>query len=563
MADRLNSVAEKTDRTGTRNVWSVLPTVQDVLRLPVVIDALPEVLAGSDSLDSPVRWVHVSESLAVAKLLDGGELLLTTGAGWSTDDAELTRYIDDLVQVGVSGLVLELVQRYRTVPGAVLDACVRHGFPLIVVHREVKFVAITEAVHSGIISVQTGALRARDELRELFTDLSLRGSPADFIVKQLSQVLHSTVVLENLSHEVIAIEGEGLDAHEVLRHWEQKSRAAHRTADQAMVTGEDCADGWIVVPVEARGTRWGSLLALPGEPHPAGRAAVLVQGAIALALGRLADQDADEWLRLSHQRLLDMLLDGRYTNASSATARLESAGLPLAHRRTLIGLTIVGEEGASGSVAEAMTSAAASIGAHAVAGAVADWPATAELRSLHNAPLQLVVCLSLPADTPLGDRQLERLARQFAASAGISADKLTMGVGSKGSDVSGLLVSLHESIRLLEETSRPHRGLVIQHVADRPLLRLITALRDDPRVQEHAERMLRRLIDYDLDRNGDLLNVLAATLTHPTNRTAAAAASHLSRSVFYQRLALISNLLDVDLDDGETLASLQVAMFAR
>jgi PucR family transcriptional regulator, purine catabolism regulatory protein len=175
----------------------------------------------------------------------------------------------------------------------------------------------------------------------------------------------------------------------------------------------------------------------------------------------------------------------------------------------------------------------------------------------------LVVCLSLPADAPFGDRQLDRFARDFAATAGISVNGLTVGVGSKGSDLTGLLVSLHESIRLLEETSHPGRGLVIHHVADRPLLRLVTALRDDPRVQEHAERMLRPLIDYDLDRNGDLLDVLAATLAHPTNRTAAAAASHLSRSVFYQRLALMSNLLDVDLDDGETLASLQVAMFAR
>jgi PucR family transcriptional regulator, purine catabolism regulatory protein len=563
VADRLNSVDEKTNRTGTRKVWSVLPTVRDVLRLPVVVDALPEVLAGSAALDSPVRWVHVSESLAVAKLLDGGELLLTTGAAWSTDAAELARYIDDLVDVGVSGLVVELVQRYRTVPSAVLDACVRHGFPLIVVHREVKFVAITEAVHSGIISVQNGALRARDELRELFTDLSLRGSPADFIVKQLSQVLRSPVVLENLAHEVIAIEGEGLDAHEVLSHWEQKSRAAHRSAEQSTAHGEDSSDGWIVVPVEARGTRWGSLLALPGEPHPAGRAAVLEQGAIALALGRLADQDADEWLRIGHQHLLEMLLDGRYTNASSATARLEAAGLPLVGRRTLVGLTIVGEEGPSGLVGPALSAAAVSIGAHAVAGAVADWPAAAELRSHYDAPLQLVVCVSLPADAPFGDRQLERFARQFAASAGISVNRLTVGVGSKGSDLTGLLVSLHESIRLLEEPAHPSRGLAIHHVADRPLLRLITALRDDPRVQEHAERMLRPLVDYDLDRKGDLLDVLAATLAHPTNRTAAAAASHLSRSVFYQRLALISNLLDVDLDDGETLASLQVAMFAR
>jgi len=52
-------------------------------------------------------------------------------------------------------------------------------------------------------------------------------------------------------------------------------------------------------------------------------------------------------------------------------------------------------------------------------------------------------------------------------------------------------------------------------------------------------------------------------LAHPANRTAAAAASHLSRSVFYQRIALIEQLLDMDLDDGETQTALHLALLVR
>ena len=94
-------------------------------------------------------------------------------------------------------------------------------------------------------------------------------------------------------------------------------------------------------------------------------------------------------------------------------------------------------------------------------------------------------------------------------------------------------------------------------------MRLVTALRDDHRLLEHGERMLEPLIDYDLARKGDLLDVLGAVLAHPGNRTAAASASHLSRSVFYQRLALIGDLLGVDLDDGETLTALHLALLVR
>ena len=166
-------------------------------------------------------------------------------------------------------------------------------------HREVKFVALTEAVHSRIIAGQTDALRARDEVRERFTALVLRGSPADFIVHQLAQTLGAPVILENLAHEVVAAEVPLALEEELFTEWELRSRSAHRRAEQRRrARGAADAGDWLVVPVEARGIRWGNLIALPGPDHPAGRTAVLEQGAIALAVGRLADGDADEWGRI-------------------------------------------------------------------------------------------------------------------------------------------------------------------------------------------------------------------------------------------------------------------------
>ncbi|HWU30250.1 MAG TPA: helix-turn-helix domain-containing protein, partial [Microbacterium sp.] len=102
----------------------------------------------------------------------------------------------------------------------------------------------------------------------------------------------------------------------------------------------------------------------------------------------------------------------------------------------------------------------------------------------------------------------------------------------------------------------------VRRVDDRPLTRLVTELGDDHRLQEHSERMLAPLIRHDEQHDGDLVRVLRAVVSHPGSRTAAAAASHLSRSVFYQRIALIADLLGADLDDGETLSALHLALLA-
>ncbi len=57
----------------------MIPTIRSILAGPAVQAGQPEVLSGSTRLDRPVRWVHVSEVREVADLLEGDELLLSTG----------------------------------------------------------------------------------------------------------------------------------------------------------------------------------------------------------------------------------------------------------------------------------------------------------------------------------------------------------------------------------------------------------------------------------------------------------------------------------------------------
>lgn len=163
-----------------------------------------------------------------------------------------------------------------------------------------------------------------------------------------------------------------------------------------------------------------------------------------------------------------------------------------------------------------------------------------------------VALLSLPASVPLSDTIAARIA---------GPDR-TVFVGPPADDVLGLLASLRAA-RDLAASDRSDTGPRVRRVDDRPLERFVASLRDDHRLLAHSERMLAPVIAYDRERRGDLLDVLTALVAHPGNRSAAAAASHLSRSVFYQRLTLISDLLDADLDDGETLAALHLALLAR
>jgi purine catabolism regulator len=552
MAYRREDARSRTDRpNGPSSAPAAddgLPTVREILALDAVAAGVPEVLVGGSALEARVRWMHVSDSAGVARLLDGGELLLSTGSGWPAEPDELRAFIGGLVEVGIAGLVLELGAHYRYVPVVVVQAADDHGLALAALHREVKFVALTEAVHRRIISEQTAALHARDEVRERFTALALRGAPADHIVQQLAQTLGAPVVLENLAHDVVAADLPPDAEEPVLGGWQLRSRDAHRRAGE--VTS---ADAWLIVPVEARGIRWGHLIALPGPPHPAGRTSVLEQGAIALALGRLADGEDDTWARIGRQRLVEHLLTGRFGGAGGAAARLAAAGLPL------VGADLYGLV-ATGRIRDGAADAAAStLGGRALEGRPPGGAAAASAR---------VVLVSLPAGTRFDDAAATAFATSLAAGGAVptstDAAGVALAIGTVADDLDGLLVSVQEALDLARAPlPRQARGPVVRRSQDRPLVRLVTSLRDDHRLQELGERMLAPLIEHDLARGGDLLDVLGAMLAHPGNRTAAAQASHLSRSVFYQRLALIGDLLDADLDDGETLTALHLALLVR
>ncbi|MER6593786.1 helix-turn-helix domain-containing protein, partial [Micromonospora purpureochromogenes] len=135
-----------------------------------------------------------------------------------------------------------------------------------------------------------------------------------------------------------------------------------------------------------------------------------------------------------------------------------------------------------------------------------------------------------------------------------------------GSGVGGLREarrSLIEARQIADAARRDRRDLPIFRLPHVGLAGLLHLLRDEPRVQTFVERELGALLAHDARHPRDqLLGTLRAYLEQGRNKSAAAAAAHLSRPAFYERLARIARILDVDLDSVEACLSLHVALLA-
>ncbi|MBQ1049657.1 PucR family transcriptional regulator [Micromonospora sp. C51] len=123
--------------------------------------------------------------------------------------------------------------------------------------------------------------------------------------------------------------------------------------------------------------------------------------------------------------------------------------------------------------------------------------------------------------------------------------------------------SLIEARQVAEAARRDRRDLPIFRLPHVGLAGLLHLLRDEPRVQTFVERQLGALLAYDAQHPREqLLGTLRVYLEQGRNKSAAAVAAHLSRPAFYERLARIGRILDVDLDSVDACLSLHVALLA-
>lgn len=601
--------------------------------MPEMQLGLPELVAGARGVDREVRWAHVAAGTGVAPLLDGGEFILTTGAGWPHRAEVLATVAEEFVTAGgdgVAAIALELGRNFDAAPEPLITACEAHGVPLIALHREVRFVQITQRVHQRILAAQTEALKARADVHQMLTELGLNRSPVDYVVEQLALELHAPVVLEDSARRVIAwadaqtsvTTGGSLaggptvstthraqvsaangtsavpaGATDITAAGSAGGTAGHPLAEWAGAAGRGFATprDWERVSVEARGTRWGWLTALPGPPHAAGRRTVLELGAFALALGRLADPDGEQWLELGTRELFAALLGGRYRSEADLETQLVAAGLPLAGREvfaaTLTGQSNFGGDGPLQRVTleTALRRAVAPTGNVILttdgvpAGSLGEdsmqAPNTAHTGAKHGTAPRLIALVSLPTAAPAAPHHREeahadpptalatRLARELdmlvpdttppSWRAHLSLGEVSAGAGQLAASLEQL-----REVGVLPESHEVGR-VRLQRAEQRPLAFLVRGLAGSPELQRFADAMLGPLEHYDREHRGDLVRVLAAYTAHPTNRSLAAQRARLSRSVFYQRIALIESLLGVDLGDGETLAALTVALLTR
>lgn len=530
-----------------------MPTVTDVLELPVVRRGRPVVVAGARATDHLVRWVHSAEVPDIAHLLRGGDLVLTTGIALPDDDEALGGYVEQLFHAGAAGLVVELGRHWTELPPAMVQRCEELGLPLVTFGREVRFAAVSEAVAEMVVDAQLAELRNADLMHQTFTRLSVESAEPRDILAAAHRLGNVPAVLESLRHQVLGYDGESEEVHQLMADWESRSRRV-RPAGR---TGYDEESGWLVTVVGARGGDWGRLVLLCGEPPPSRLLVLAELAATALALQRLAARDQGSLERQTHRALLTAI-DSPGDLPADVALRCAAVGVPVQGRQ-LVGLVVqaLGSPDSSGplaaqdrirDLAEITAGAASTLGESALVG------------TLDDDFVQVLV--SLPARATV-EARVDRLAEAVHHAAASASLSVIVAAGSAVTDLGAARQTLAEARHIADSARTSGVSRPCHRLADVRLQGLLHLLADDQRLAAFVDRELRPIEEYDAAHGSDLLGALRAVTTHGANKSAAASSLHLSRAAFYDRLARVERVLGVSLSDPESLTSLHVAVLAR
>ncbi len=113
-----------------------------------------EIIAGEEGLGRLVKWVHVVEIINIRNLLNGSELILSTGVAWKDNHNIFLSLVQQLIDSDAAGLCIEIGTYTSTIPQQVITLANQAQFPIILFHKEVPFVEITQDIHTLLIHRQ-------------------------------------------------------------------------------------------------------------------------------------------------------------------------------------------------------------------------------------------------------------------------------------------------------------------------------------------------------------------------------------------------------------------------
>lgn len=494
----------------------------------------------SQALDTHVVWVHNTELLDPSPYVRPRELLLSNGL-WRTTPAQSEVFVNHAVRAHAAGLVFGLRDEVRRTPEDLIDACRRHGLPLLEIQPEVPFTAVSQAAADLNADHRQRSLLGMVRRGNVLADTLAAGGGPSGVLKVLNRDHDLPLVLIDRVGAILASTHVNLDA-------------ANREAVAKALLQRP-------IPLELRldgiGPATVFLVGVPGELdaallclREAGKLSRAESDALNQAVHYLSlevsKRQAVQAVELRFaSEIIDMILSGA-RQVGEVRSRLRSFGVDGDGSLAVYAIALAEQE-----APPVLTGSAETVNSFFLGEGM---PA---LVAPSSQDLVAIVPWRHPPEI------LPHIGRRLATSvARATGDRAVVGIGRLAAGAAQLRRSLVEAREAARVLRRRGHGPDVILFSELGAHRLLLATQDQETLHRFVEDLLAPLRRHDQARNGELELTLLTFLENNGQWASTADALHVHVNTLRNRLNRIRELTGRDVNETEGRVDLYLALEA-
>ena len=529
-----------------------------------------EVLAGHGGLDVNVKTVNVMEVPDVINWVAEGELILTTAYSIRDDIEMLNELIPRLKAKKVAGLAIKIKRYVEEIPASVLETSNTENFPLLSLPIDVAFGDLMAKALTKILNRQTDLLIEMDNFNNNVKDIMLRGGDLHEIAKMIAELTKSPLAItEDIFNDYVVVADQALkkDLEKIVAASiaeTKQTRTSKPTETRKVI---DMVDGtevsrWII-PIFSSETFYGQVFIWDTEGNISRRNLAMVENAtslIALNSSRKLSVYENE-----NKHKIEFIEDLLSDNESDKQRAIEKAAYFGFNHGNIYSVVIAKTNELNLDVK--MTPNNSRILKQLEAKLITVVRRINRLYSgqiLHALKTDRLIFL-LGFDYTTTAEKIRESTDQFAEQIlyllkqeGL-LQRITIGIGRPYDNYRELSSSYREASRALQklELSATQN---IAHFEELGIYRILSHELIQPDIIQFAYEVLGDLLQYDRDRDSDLLGTLRTYLECGRNvkRVSEVMFTHYNTVIY--RLQRIREIAGIDLDDADTMLNMHIAI---
>jgi purine catabolism regulator len=534
-------------------------TIAQALReIPILSKA--KVVAGYSGLNRVIRWTHIIDHPDVVPWVQEGHLLLTTAFSLKLHPEEQATLIHSLNDKHLAGILVNIGRYMLEIPLDMIEAAEATGFPLITLPWEIDFAEVTHAIHEHILQEQYSLAEQANLIHKKLTQIVLDGGDLTELTRQLAEILHCSVSIEDASLRLLAhttmeptdeVRERSIqlgktpdDVVEYLRtqglfdHLRKNPKPYRLPMNPTIGFSMERIVSPILVGSQLFGYIW---IIASDQPLNELDTLVIERGAVVAALILSRQETVYE----TEQRIKALMFDGSINPDGSFLLN----GLPERAWQTSL------QNGYILLVVDAGTLDRQS--RRQLTALVEDYM---KGEGLWAAAIEREQYLAVVAGTQNVEKA-RALAESFVPTAAQKGFQVTIGISSASSQINLMRQQYQQAVDALKAANAFNNGVRRVWVYDNlGFLGDLFSRAPEKRINNRYTDIIRKIDLYDREKNTQYLHTLEVYLDNQTSANKAAQEIFIHRNTLYQRLEKISDLWGIDLQDPLMVLNINMAI---